>query len=187
MENMKFLTILFVIQLSAFSIEMQAGSGDEKEYKFKAAYLLNFLQFVEWPEDVNESINSPIVIGILGEDPFHSLIDQAVEGETIKGRKVLIQRFRSLDEVERCHLLFVGKSEKSKTPYYLSHLLGQKILTVGESDGFAAQGGVINFFQENTKLRFEINEEAAKNAGLKISSKLLRLAKIVSTQNSGKE
>ncbi len=159
-------------------------SDAKTEYKFKAIYLYNLLQFVEWPLGSFPEQSSPIIIGILGEDPFGQVLDQTVQNEKVQNHEIAVRRFNDLDEVKECHLLFIGKSEKSRTDEVLRKMQKRDVLTVSEVEGFAEHGGAVNFYIEKNKLRFEVNTDALKKANLKVSSKFLRLAKIVGPSSS---
>jgi hypothetical protein len=154
--------------------------ADIREYQIKAVFLFNFAQFVDWPAGAFPQPESPLVIGILGEDPFGAYLDQAVRGETVNHRTLVIQRYRRVEDVAKCQILFISRSEAGHLEQILSALRGQSILTVSDADGFSREGGMIRFATENNKIRLKINLEAARAAGLKISSKLLRPAEIVS-------
>lgn len=144
------------------------------EYQVKATYLYNFSKFVEWPA-TNGDPNTPIIIGILGDDPFGSEMERTIDGKTSNGRRLMIKRFPKLRALEYCHILFISSSERNTLRQTLA-AVGPGVLTVGEADRFVQTGGIINFvFVENT-VRFEINRAAAERAGLKISAKLLNLA-----------
>lgn len=156
-----------------------------KDYQIKAIFLFNFAQFVEWPEEAFVDAKSPIVIGVLGDDPFGRYLDEAVAGETVNGRPLLVQRYRRVEEIGTCHLLFISYSERTRLERILTSLRGRSILSVGDTDGFATRGGIIRFTAENKKTRLSINLAAAKAANLTISSKLLRAAEVIGTENSG--
>jgi hypothetical protein len=115
----------------------------------------------------------------VGNDPFGSLLDQAVAGETVHNRKLVIKRDNSVEELKNCHVLFISKAERAQLPEILNALGNAPILTVSETEGFAIHGGVINFYIADNKVRFEINPDTAKRRGLKISSKLLNLGTVV--------
>jgi len=146
------------------------------EYQLKAAFLLNFAKFVEWPPRVFAEATSPIVLGILGENPFGDVLKRTIRDKTINDRPLVIKEFRSAAEATNCHLLFIGASQKAHLPEILAGLRGASVLTVGETDRFTESGGMINFIRQGNKIRFQINEATAKSVGLKISSKLLNLA-----------
>ena len=149
------------------------------EYQVKAAYLFNFLKFVEWPDDSFADSLAPIVIGVVGEDPFGSALPQVTIGKTVQGRDLVIRKYRTGEDVRGAHILFISPSEKKRLPMILSSLRGSSVLTVADTDGFLDAGGMIQFLNENDRVRFAINVEATSRANLKMSSKLLSLAKVV--------
>ena len=153
-----------------------AQESPPTEYQLKAAFLLNFAKFVEWPPKVFAEATSPMVLGILGENPFGDVLERTIRDKTINSRPLVIKEFRSAAEATNCHLLFIGASEKARLPEIVAGLRGACVLTVGETDRFTEAGGMINFVRQGNKTRFQINEVAAKGVGLKISSKLLSLA-----------
>jgi hypothetical protein len=146
------------------------------EYQVKAAFLFNFAKFVEWPPRAFASGTSPLVIGVLGENPFHEDLAQTIRNKTIDNHRLEITEIRSLAQATNCHMLFISTSEKERLPEIFKSLKGARVLTVGETDRFIAAGGMINFVLQGTKIRFQINREAATSAGLRISSKLMSLA-----------
>ncbi len=154
------------------------------EYQLEAAFLFNFAQFIEWPTDAFTDVNSPLVIGVLGEDPFGSYLDDMVRGEVINGRTLIIERYRNANEIKPCHILFFGHSEIRTFPSTLLNLKGRSILTVSDMEGFARSGGMIRFLTVANKLRMRVNLDFAQAARLTISSKLLRRAEII---NSGED
>jgi hypothetical protein len=160
-------------------LSVGAGRAQESqptEYQIKAAFLFNFAKFVEWPEEAFSEPNTPIVIGVLGKNPFGDDLERTVRGKTINGRSLTIKEFRSPTEARDCHILFISTSEKTRLPEVFESLQGASVLTVGETERFTEAGGMINFVLEGSKIRFQVNDAAAKSAGLKISSKLLSLA-----------
>jgi hypothetical protein len=150
-----------------------------REYQVKAVFLFNFTQFVEWPEDAFPSADAPLVIGVLGDDPFGAFLDETVRGETAHDRPLVVERYRRLEEVRNCQLLFVSRSEAGRLTQIFASLNGKGVLTVGDVDEFARQGGMIRLATVAGKIQLRINLEAAKAARLTISSKLLRPAYIV--------
>jgi hypothetical protein len=153
-----------------------AQDSQPTEYQIKAAFLFNFAKFVEWPAAAFSGATSPLVIGILGQNPFHDDLARTIRNKTIDEHPLLIKEFRAPAEATNCHVLFVCTSEKRQLPEVLQALKGASVLTVGEMDRFTETGGMINFFLEGTKIRFQINKDAAASAGLKISAKLMSLA-----------
>jgi hypothetical protein len=156
------------------------AAAPAQEYEIKAVFLYNFAQFVQWPPEAFADKSAPLVIGILGSDPFGSYMDEAVRGETVDGRPFVVRRFDRAEDATACHILFISRSESGRIDQILGSLKGKSILTVGDMDEFSRNGGMIRFVTENNKVRLRINVEAARSAGLKISSKLLRPAQIVS-------
>jgi hypothetical protein len=168
------------LNLSSDGLRAALLPPEVSEYQIKAVFLFNFAQFVDWPNEAFQSAQSPLVIGILGDDPFGSYLDQAVRGERVKNRPMVVRRYSRVADVTDCHILFISESETGRLDQILEHLKGRSILTVGDSDGFSQLGGIIRFATENSKVRLKINLRAAKQAHLTISSKLLRPAEIVS-------
>jgi YfiR/HmsC-like len=169
-----------VIWFFAFFGVVFCGRGAEySEYEVKAAFLGNFIQFVKWPAKAFADAGSPFTICIVGSDSFGGALERAVAGQTVGGRKVAIKRSRRPDDLRSAQVVFVCKSERGRIGEILGGLQGANVLSVGESDDFARQGGVINFVMESDKVRFEVNTGAAQRAGLELSSKLLRLGKQV--------
>ena len=153
-----------------------AQASQPSEYQVKAAFLFNFAKFVEWPPETFAGETSPLVIGILGDNPFGTDLERTVAGKLINNRPITIRSFPTAAEAANCHILFISSSEKKRLPDIIQSLHGTAVLTVGETDQFIASGGMVNFVQEASKIRFQINDDAAKAARLKISSKLLTLA-----------
>jgi hypothetical protein len=160
-------------------------SGQNRaEYKLKAAFIYNFVQFIEWPQEAFVSSNAPIVIAILGTDPFGNSLQEIVTGEKVGLRPLQIVRGKTLQEIGTCHLLYVSASEKDEVANILQRVGNLPIFTVSDLENFAERGGMARFFVEQNKLRYEINLQAARQGNLKISSKLLRLARIVGPQQT---
>ena len=153
------------------------------EYKIKAAYLLNFAKFVEWPTNRFPTATSPIKVGVLGKDPFGADLDGIMADRVIEGRKFQIIRASELEGILACHIVFVSSSERRQFPQIIETLHKANVLTVGEHEQFLQQGGIIRFFlhedpvRSESTVRFEISAPAAEKAGLRISSKLLQIAK----------
>jgi hypothetical protein len=174
---------LALVWLAAFALAAAAPAqtSSTREYQVKAVFLFNFAQFVDWPPAAFSDPQSPLVIGVLGKDPFDGALDDAVRGETVNARPLEVRRFKSVEEIRDCHVLFISGSESAHLDRILGALKGRNILTVGDTDGFAERGGMIRFVIEKNKVRFRINLDSAKAAGLTISSKLLRPAEIVTS------
>lgn len=159
--------------------EAGAQASAAKEYQVKAVFLYNFAQFVEWPSTAFPEPQTPLVIGVLGEDPFGAYLDETVRGEAVNSRPIVVERYRRVEEIKLCHILFISRSEADRLEKIITVLRGRSILTVGDIDDFAKRGGVMRFVTEKNKTRLRINLEAAKAAKLTISSKLLRPAEII--------
>jgi len=154
----------------------RAQEPQPSEYQLKAAFLYNFAKFVEWPTTALPSASSPFVIGILGENPFGEDLAKTVAGKKILEHPISVQLCASLDQATNCHILFISDSEKASLGDLLKRLRGAPVLTVGENDQFLAAGGMVNFVRVANKIHFQINDEPARAAKLKISSKLRNLA-----------
>jgi hypothetical protein len=151
--------------------------GPRSEYKVKAAFLLNFTRFIEWPPAAFEDSHSAFSICVLGEDPFQNVLDQVVEGESVKGRRVVVTRVKRPPGARSCQVLFIGKGEKDVSGILAE--VGPGVLTVGEHPGFLRDGGIINFALDGRHVRFDINQRAAANASLTVSARLLNVARTV--------
>lgn len=171
---------LLVVLLPAPALRAETTAS--KEYQIKAAFLFNFLQFVEWPATTFPAADSPISIGILGDDPFGTALDAVVRDENVRGRRLVIQRSHRIDDLQTCHLLFICKSEQRRIDGILSRLAARPVFTVSEINGFARQGGIVSLYADGRKIRFEINMGAARRSDLKLSSQLLELGRIVGAE-----
>ena len=152
-----------------------------KESEVKAVFLFNFAEFVEWPAAAFPNRQSPFVIGILGDDPFGRLLDDVVKGEVVRGRALVVQRFRRVEDIGVCQILFVGQFDAEEYAHIFVTLARRPILTVGDTDGFTIRGGVIRFVTAQSRIRLKVNMDAARVANLTINSNLLRSAEIVGT------
>jgi hypothetical protein len=151
------------------------------EYQAKAAFIYNFTKFVQWPASSFSSPTSPLVIAVLGTDPFGSSLRDAVAGKSAEGHPLKVIRLEgtATADLTGCHLLFISSSEKERVGTILASLAGASVLTVADTERFAQKGGVIQFDQAGTKIQLVVNQTAAKKAKLTISSKLLQVAKIL--------
>ncbi len=154
------------------------------EYSVKAAFLLNFARLVQWPGSAFEGLQAPVVVGFLGADAFEAARAAGIEKKRVGDRPLEIRRISGASEALRCHLVFLSDGDRTRPESLLEETRESSVLTVGEMEGFAQKGGIINFYREGKKVRFEINTVAAQQAGLRISSRLLGLAKIVSADGS---
>jgi hypothetical protein len=170
--------LALVVGLLALVSSSGAESTPTNEYQLKAVFLFNFVQFVQWPPAAFESPDAAIVIGILGNDPFEGALDDAVAGEMVRGRRIVVRRFTRVEDARTAHVLFVSAAERANVDRVLASLRSRPILTVSDSAGFARRGGTIAFYFDGAKLKFEINPAEAQRNGLQLSSQLLNLARI---------
>ena len=180
----KLFQIGFMLCALLFSAKGLLG---QTEYDIKAAYLYNFAKFVDWPEGTFEHEDAPLIIGIIGTDPFHQLLNEAISGKTTKGRRLVVRRFKRIAEVTLCHILFIARSERRNLSKILAQTKGSGILTVSELDDFIDEGGIVRLFTKGNKVRFDINLAVAQQSRLKISSRVLNLAENLKLQTNGKE
>jgi len=171
--------ILTLWILPAASSRVAALNEENMEYSAKLAFLYNFAKFVEWPPGSYRYPNPPFVICVVGRDPFSPGSESDLRTRMVSGHPIEVRILRGTDGLSACNMVFIPITEKDQTDNILGRLRGSSTLTVGETAGFAARGGMINLTLEENRLRFEINQLAAERAGLKISSKLLSLAKLV--------
>jgi len=178
-----------LLLFSAFALNSCSVHGASREYEIKAVLLFNLVRFVDWPPGAFSGPDSPIFIGIMGRDPFGRALDEAVAGEEVNGRKVVVRRCTGLVEAKGCHILFISQNEGDRASRIISALRGWPILTVSELPGFTQRdGGITRFYvNEQKRIRLRINLEAARAAGLSISSKLLQLADVEKTSAIGSE
>lgn len=165
--------VFAVLLLAAPAILPAQAAG---EYDVKAAFLYNFTKFVEWPSTAFP--DNSFRLCVLGEDPFGRSL-MSLTNQEVAGRKLTVIRAREMETLEGCHLLFISRSERGRLPAILSEVRDSPVLTVADTKGFLDDGGVINFTLEGSKVRFEISQQAAERAGIRISSKLMRLATYV--------
>lgn len=148
------------------------------EYQVKAAFLYQFIKFIEWPPQAFRTGHNKVIIGVLGEGPMDRAV-AAVQGKMAKGRAVAIQRYRKVADLDYCHVLFISSSMDDQLPTILKRIKGWSLLTVGDVEGSAMRGVMINFITVEDTIRFEVNVGTAKRANLRISSELLGLAQAV--------
>ncbi len=153
------------------------AEGSFTEYEVKAVFLFNFVQFVKWPSTSFPDASAPYVIGVLGSDPFGKALENTIRGEAVEGRKLTLRRAQRVEDLAGCHVIYISLSEEGRVGDILSSLRSSNALTVSDIAQFCRQGGMIGFVLDGGKVRFEIKSATAKNAGLQISSRLLKLAK----------
>lgn len=171
--------ILTSVLLLVRGAGLAGQTAQAPEYQVKAVFLFNFAQFVDWPADAFPDADTPFVIGVLGDDPFGSVLDQTVRGERLGGRSFQVRRYQRVDDIKTCHILFISRSEESRPESMPAGLKHRPILTVSDAEGFAERGGMIRFVTDRNRIRLQINLAAAEAAHLTISSKLLRVAEVI--------
>jgi len=159
--------------------EVRAAQSGERD--LKAAFLYKFAKFVEWPQAAFPEPSTPVTLCVLGDDPIGASLEAVVKGEKLNDRRLVVRLLRDPQATQGCHVLFVGP-EKGRLPEILAPLRGSGVLTVGGAADFLDQGGMIRLFLEQKRVRFDINLDAAERSRLNLSSKLLRLARVVSPQ-----
>jgi hypothetical protein len=164
--------------LAGLAVSGPAQSSPQAEdYQVKAAFLLNFTKFIEWPASAFEEANSALSICLLGDDPFNGLLEKLVEGEAVNGHKLVVRSIRQVPKSRSCQVLFINKPEK-EIPAILAET-GNGVLTVSDREGFLRDGGMIAFVIQSRHVRFDINLRAASRATLSLSARLLNVARLV--------
>jgi len=156
-----------------------AESPGATESQVKAVFLFNFAKYVDWPDAAFSNTNAPITIGLIGTDPFGDKLEHVIEGKTVKSRPFVIKHLASDAELSGCQILFISHSEAPRMREIMAKAGPLPILTVGEDETFAQNGGIINFVLKNGNVRLEIDLAAARKAGVTISSRLLAVADVV--------
>jgi uncharacterized protein DUF4154 len=149
------------------------------EHQVKIGFLYNFAKFVEWPAGVLQDPKAPLVVGVLGNDPFCASLELSLQGKSVNARPIVVRRLKRTDPLDAAQILFISPTLAREVPAVLAGLRNAPVLTVSDMDRFTAMGGIINFRIVNNKVRFEINIDAAGRAGLKLSSQLLTVATVV--------
>jgi len=171
------LGLMVILGACAFGFGSRAAAPPFREYDLKAALLFNLTHFVEWPASAFPNADAPVVIGILGDDPFGTVLDEIVRHEKCGGRALKIERYRNVETARRCQILFVSASEEAEMPRIFRVLRASPIVTVGDTDSFDTRGGMIRFVGGTSgRVQLRINRDAFQEAGLGVSAKLLRLA-----------
>lgn len=170
--------ISLVILALVLSVIALPAHAETDEYSVKAAFIFNFIRFVNLPSASSANSDAPIAICVLGDAPLGDPL-RRLTGKIVKGRPITARHIRTIEECRNCSVLFISKSEDWRLPQALRAVNGAGTLTIGDSEGFAKSGIMINFYIEDGKVRFEINIKSAERAGIKISSELLKLSRIV--------
>ena len=178
MRRARYAIVILVLLLAAVSVG-RANTEALTEYQVKAAFLFNFLKYITWPPDSAHPASGAIRIGLAGDDPFGSSLDEIVRGRSLDGRPIVVSRFTTLDSVCACDLVFVSGLPDSLQTAVLQLATGSGVVTVGESPSFIKDGGIIRLRLRDNQVRFDVNLAAANRSGLKISSRLLQLAENV--------
>ncbi len=165
--------------LCCLGLNSANGQPVSHEYSLKAVFLLNFAHFTDWPTNAFDQPDSPLIIGVLGEDPFGRVLDDAVRNETVNGRKFVVERYRRVEDLKPCHILFISQAETRRLDKIVAAVNGKSILTVSDIEDSAYRGLCVRLITENNKLRLRINTDSLKAANLVVSSKLLRVAETV--------
>jgi hypothetical protein len=174
-----FFVFSLCLMLFCLGLSVARGQTVSHEYPLKAVFLFNFAQFTDWPTNAFDKPDSPLVIGVLGDDPFGAVLDDAVRDETVNGRKFVVERYRRVEDIKTCHVLFISQSETRRLDKIVAALKGKPVLTVSDIDNPAYRVTCVRFITENNKIRFRINTDSLKEANLMMSSKLLRLAETI--------
>ncbi len=168
---------LFALVCLLAAVPVAAQNEAMPEDDIKAAFLFSFAKFIEWP--ARSGGDAVLVVGVLGRDSFAATLEQTVRGKTVNGKPLVVKRLTKPQEARGCHVVFIGGGDRTRIRPILDALPVAGVLTVGEAEQFALRGGVITFVKDANRVRFEINVDAAGRAGLRISSQLLQLARVV--------
>jgi hypothetical protein len=180
MRTLRFITACLICAMLALPSRAQTGNpSDSSEYLIKAGFTYNFAKLMQWPASAFPQPDSPIIIGILGNDPFGATLDSVLVGKKVNARGFVVKHLKWGADIKGCNILYVSTTEAAHLDEILHTIKGLPILTIGQMPDFARRGGIVNFIIEDDKVRFEVNVEAAKQADISISSRLLTLAKIV--------
>jgi hypothetical protein len=177
-----FLQVVLFSAAYVFPTTLPAQSKSPSEYELKAAFLFNFAKFIEWPPEAFPDPKGPMILCVFDDDAFGVVLEGVVRVKTINGRELVVRRMKKGEAFAACQVAFIGTAENKKLPELLDALKGSTTLIVSDIPGSAERGGGIEFYLEDSKVRFSINVDAVQRAHLAISSRLLTLAKIVHDQ-----
>jgi len=172
-------TVASMVLLGILAAMAQPADDDDKaftEYEVKAAFLINFAKYVEWPDKAFPEPDSPFKIGVMGPDPFGDTLERLTDNQELNGRKITVERSDDVKKLTGCQIVFLSGPDRKTTSAELEALKELPVLTVGEQAGFAERGGTVNFVLVETKVKFEINVASANHTELKVSPRLLKLA-----------
>jgi len=180
----KLLTVILIVVLGQAIASPLSYCQNQTyaEYDLKAAFIYNFTKFIEWPNE-NKNNKPAMIVGIIGKDPFGPSIS-SIGGKNVRGKKLIIKDIEYLDNIRECDVLFIAASEKHRLKNILKYLVAKPILTIADTETFGERGVIINLYIENDKVKFEINAEAARKAGLKINPNLMMLGKLVKSRQN---
>lgn len=180
--------LLAALLLTAFNppgVRLVDAAQSPTEFQVKAAYLFNFLKFVEWPDDPGADPHGKWIIGFVGDTPVSDELERLVEGKSVLGRDLQVRKFQPGDNLSACNILFIGESQKKRLPAILAALRGSSVLTVADMENFISAGGMVAFVVEDSRVKVAIDVAATGRARLRVSSKLLALAHIVGGPERG--
>jgi hypothetical protein len=174
----QFPLVLFAVVAAGLSARNAQAQTELDEYDVKAAYILNFARFVEWPPDVLAA-SAPLTIAVVGNDPFRGSLENVLRGSSANGHAIRVRYLHWNDNLSQCQIIFISASEEPHLPQILRNLGNAGVLTVSDVDRFSLRGGVIEFLMVGNRVRFDINRTPAVAARLTISSRLLHVARAV--------
>lgn len=169
-------TAALITGLAVLALPLAEGAGPPNEYALKSVFLYNFCHFIEWPQSAFTGPDDPLVIGVVGDDPFGGLLTEAIQGESYHSHPIKVEHYRSAKDIRRCHILFVPRSESGHLEQILAALNSNSVVTVGETDDFLARGGMIALPTDRNRIRLRMAPSTLRSANLTVSSKLLRVA-----------
>jgi YfiR/HmsC-like len=176
LKSRQLAALVAALALSASLATATAAPPQPTEYGLKAVFLYQFCRFMEWPRSAFSSPKEPLTIGILGKDPFGPLLNEAIAGESYHDRPIRIEHYRDVSEIRNCQLLFVSRSEAGNTASIVAAVAGKNIVTVGETEQFVDNGGMIALTAEQNHVKLRMNLAMLRKANVEVSSKLLRIA-----------
>ena len=162
--------------LAVLCLPLAEGAGPPNEYALKSVFLYNFCHFIDWPQSAFSGPDDPLVIGVVGDDPFGNLLSEAVRGESYRTHPIKVEHYRSVKDIRKCHMLFIPRSENGHLEQILAAISVEGVLTVGETDDFIDRGGMITLPTDRNRVHLRMSQSALRAANLNVSSKLLRVA-----------
>lgn len=181
-SNFRYSFSVLFLALALLVRDVGLAAEPSREYQVKAVFVYNFAQFTEWPSNAFARPDSPIVIGILGNNPFGDFLQETIRNETVHGRRLVIEHFQRVEEIKNCHILYVGQSEADRLDHDLDVLKGRPVLTVSDIEHAAYRGVMVRLYMQANKVRLRVNLDDVRAAGLSLSSKLLRVAEVIHSE-----